>query len=68
MNEALLHELGSQLTQFEEDNSAAVAIINGIGGNFSAGYDIDELKQKCEHDTNAIQKSLIVSVFIFVLH
>lgn len=62
-NELLLHDLASQLKQFEEDNSASIAVINGIGGNFSAGYDIDELKQKCEqHDINSVRSSLFVCV------
>lgn len=60
MNEALLHELASQLTQFEEDNSSSVAVIHGLGGNFSTGYDIDELKQRSQHDTNNVQNSLVV--------
>lgn len=61
MNEALLHELASRLTQFEEDKSASAVVINGIGGNFSIGYDIDELKHKCEYDRNAVHNSIFVS-------
>ncbi|XP_031631735.1 uncharacterized protein LOC116345998 [Contarinia nasturtii] len=59
LNESILHELAAHLTHFEEDDSASVAIINGIGGNFSIGYDIDELKQKSEHDINSVQSSLV---------
>lgn len=66
LNESVLHELASQLTQFEEDDSVSVAVINGRGGNFSAGYDVDELKQRCEHDINSIQNSLIVCLHVFV--
>lgn len=60
LNETVLHELASQLTQFEEDDSASVAVLNGRGGNFSAGYDVDELKQRSEHDINSIQNCLVV--------
>lgn len=67
LNESVLHELASQLTQFEEDDSASVAVINGRGGNFSTGYDVDELKQRSEHDINSIQNSLFVCLHAFVL-
>lgn len=42
----MLNELATALKRFEEDNNTGVAIINGAGGNFSIGYDIDELKVK----------------------
>lgn len=66
MNEALLHELASHLTHFEEDDSASVVVINGIGGNFSVGYDIDELKQKCEHGMDAVRSSIFVCSFVLM--
>lgn len=64
LNEALLQELAAQLTRFEADSSASVVVINGIGGNFSAGYDIDELKEKSECNPNAVRSSLIVCVYL----
>lgn len=60
MNESLLHELAAQLTQFEEDSGSSVAVIHGIGGNFSTGYDIDELRHRTQHDTQNVQNSLVV--------
>lgn len=60
INEALLHELALQLEQFETDNNSSVVVINGNGGNFSVGYDIDELKHKCDRDGNAIRSSIHV--------
>lgn len=60
MNEVLLHELASCLTQFEKDDNASVVVINGIGGNFSVGYDIDELRQTCQYDANAVRNSILV--------
>lgn len=67
MNEALLLELATQLKHFEEDNSSSIAIINGIGGNFSAGYDIDELMHKSQHDMNSVRNSLVVCLHILCL-
>lgn len=55
----MLNELGQQLKAFEADNDAAVAVISGSGGNFSSGYDFDELRQNDEGDK--IEKNLIVS-------
>lgn len=60
LNEALLRELASHLSEFEEDTSASVVVINGNGGNFSIGYDIDELEQKCEQDADAVRSSIFV--------
>lgn len=60
INEALLHELAAQFTRFEEDDSASVVIVHGTGGNFSIGYDIDELKHKCEHDESSVRNSFLV--------
>lgn len=65
LNETLLQELAAQLTQFEEDNSALAVVINGIGGNFSVGYDIDELKDKCERDPNTVRSSLFVCIYFY---
>lgn len=62
MNEALLHELAAQFTRFEEDDSASVVVVHGTGGNFSIGYDIDELKQKCEHDESSVRNSFFVRI------
>lgn len=46
MNENLLNQLSSQLTTFEEDTSASVAVINGMGGNFSIGYEKYNINHK----------------------
>lgn len=45
-NKVMLNELATALKRFEEDKDSGVAIINGAGGSFSIGYDIDELKTK----------------------
>lgn len=62
INEALLHELAAHLTQFENDTDARAVVLCGIGGNFSIGYDIDELKQKCQQNKDTIRNSLYVSL------
>lgn len=60
LNEANMYELATQLRQFEDDDSTSVVVINGNGGNFSIGYDIDELNKKCEHDANSVRDSIFV--------
>lgn len=42
----LVNRLESAITDFENDEEAAVAIIFGEGGNFCAGYDLKELNEK----------------------
>lgn len=64
MNETLLNELATHLTEFENDVDARAAVLHGIGGNFSIGYDIDELKQKCQQNKDKIGSSLTVGSFI----
>lgn len=72
----MLNELATALKRFEEDKDAAVAIINGVAGNFSIGYDIEELKAKERLDaddfivrnymTNESQKNPpVANLFIF---
>lgn len=60
MNEALLNELATHLTRFENDNDARAVVLHGIGGNFSVGYDTDELKEKCQRNKDALRSSLVV--------
>lgn len=61
MNESLLTELAENFIKFEEDVTSSVAVLNGIGGNFSVGYDIDEIKDRSmRDDLNAVKKSLFV--------
>lgn len=60
-NESLLTELAARLTEFEDDKNSSVVVVHGGGGNFSAGYDIDELKERSEqNDFEAVRRSLVV--------
>lgn len=68
MNEALLNELATHLARFENDNEARAIVLHGIGGNFSVGYDIDELKEKCQQNKDALRSSLVVSVIHSTWH
>lgn len=36
-------ELCSAITTFENDETASVGVLHGIGGSFSSGYDLKEL-------------------------
>lgn len=46
---AITKEMASRLTEaihlFEDDPSAHIGILHGMGGNFSAGHDLDELRE-----------------------
>ncbi|MGC8565808.1 MAG: enoyl-CoA hydratase-related protein, partial [Thermoplasmata archaeon] len=39
------NEIQDAFEKFEKDNSLYVAVISGIGGNFSAGADLTDLKE-----------------------
>lgn len=46
---AITNAMASKLTDailtFEADGTAHVGILNGVGGNFSSGHDLDELRE-----------------------
>lgn len=43
INQATAAKLSQAILEFEEDDSAVVGVLHGIGGNFCAGYDLEEL-------------------------
>jgi hypothetical protein len=43
INMATANKLSRAVLEFEEDDSALVGVLHGIGGNFCAGYDLEEL-------------------------
>lgn len=61
-NRSMLESLARELNSFEQDDSASVAVIHGMGGNFSSGYDLDELQTVAKNAPQELEKSLIVSV------
>lgn len=46
---AITKSMATKLTEailmFENDDSATVGVLHGAGGNFSAGHDMDELRE-----------------------
>jgi enoyl-CoA hydratase/carnithine racemase len=45
INMAIANKLSRAILEFEEDDSALVGVLHGIGGNFCAGYDLEELSE-----------------------
>ena len=45
VNKITANKLSEAVSQFENDNSALVGVLHGIGGNFCAGYDLEELSK-----------------------
>lgn len=43
INAATANKLSRAILEFEDDDSAFVGVLHGIGGNFCAGYDLEEL-------------------------
>lgn len=46
--------------RFEQNDDAQVAVIHGMGGHFSSGYDLDELRTVAKNSPHDLEKSLIV--------
>lgn len=61
----MLESLARELYKFEQDDTAKVAIIHGLNGHFSSGYDLEELKAVAENSPQDIEKSIIVCITIF---
>lgn len=43
INKTTASKLSRAILEFEDDDSALVGVLHGIGGNFCAGYDLEEL-------------------------
>lgn len=43
INRAMAHDLCEAITDFENDDTATIGVLHGIGGSFSSGYDMHEL-------------------------
>ena len=43
LDSASAQQLSEALDAFEQDEKSLVGIIHGIGGNFSSGFDLDEI-------------------------
>lgn len=46
LDEATLREMAAAIDDFEKDNQAKVLVLNGEGGSFCSGFDIDEIGEK----------------------
>ncbi|KAH8419043.1 hypothetical protein KR222_001823, partial [Zaprionus bogoriensis] len=44
IDEATAQQLSEAINQFEADDSSPVGVLYGVGGSFSAGYDVKELE------------------------
>lgn len=45
VNKQTAQSLNEAITNFENDEKSLVAVLYGVGGNFCAGYDLNELSQ-----------------------
>lgn len=48
----MVAELTSAFKAFEEDQDTKVAVIHAAGGNFSVGYDLEEMESVLEKENN----------------
>lgn len=65
INQPMALKICEAITNFENDDSSPVGVLHGVGGTFSAGYDIDDLQSetlKLEHLVNS--EGTVVSTFI----
>lgn len=61
LNQAMLNELGKALETVDADDETRAAILCGVGGNFSIGYDIEEMESVSESNEE-LMKCIKVSL------
>lgn len=59
----MLHGLAEAIRNFDSDEKSSVGILCGVGGNFSVGYDLDELSIDIENHKNILE-NITVGGFI----
>jgi len=59
VNKATAVQLYDAFSEFENDDSLNCAVLHGLGGNFSAGYDLSELA-KIEEDQMANELAMLM--------
>ncbi|XP_075145861.1 putative enoyl-CoA hydratase [Haematobia irritans] len=47
INYETAEKLSNALSAFEADDASPIAVLYGVGGSFSSGYDIHELEEQC---------------------
>lgn len=68
---AITKDMAAKLTEaietFENDDTSNVGILQGVGGNFSAGLDLDELKEDIQRPERFVgADGFAVIVFAFI--
>lgn len=55
LSKTMLNGLATAIRNFDMDATSSVGILCGIGGNFSIGYDLDELRNVVESKGNILE-------------
>lgn len=58
----MLHGLAEAIKNFDKDEMSSVGILCGVGGNFSIGYDLDELSTDMENHKNILENITVVGL------
>lgn len=66
INQQMAVKICEAITNFENDDSSTVGVIHGVGGSFSAGYDIDDLQSETLKLENLMNSEGTVVSFIFI--
>lgn len=53
-NTEMVKGLSSALKAFDDDPDSRVALIHGVGGNFSAGYDTEDVENELKNTENGL--------------
>lgn len=55
LNKSMLRELAAAIRTFDNDPNSSAGILCGIGGNFSVGYDLNELSAAIQNNENILE-------------
>lgn len=56
LNKVMIDKIIEAIKTFENDASSTIAILNGIGGNFCTGYDLEDLEENVKSNRNYFQE------------
>lgn len=58
----MISALADAVRNFDSDPKSSVGILCGIGGNFSVGYDLDELWTSLDNNENILQNISVSTI------
>lgn len=63
LSKSMLKALAEAVQAFDRDETSSVGILSGIGGNFSVGYDLDEISAAIDGEENILENLTVSATY-----